>query len=316
MQSITCIFTRSCHLSNNNVLRSVCHSIHTVVSSHCQAPDASAVPATYVTASLVFGTIHVAFNINTVHYAPTSHAMSVKADFDSLSRGALLEVLLPVDGKFDAVAILQAGNPEEIRKASSRKHLFFGPSSTLYSVLPRDLRCADEKTRFQLVLRTSVSEDLARKLLPSLELTISAHATNAVPEGPGNSAAASGKHDIASTKAPATSNVDLVRVKDHTYVIWKPTLHLVRPRVRLQRPAVYFTANLGIKSSTATAAPVSGKQYLPSFEPLPTNVLESLHHDPSLGSSAHQIHVSETRVTKVSPSASQLEDTPRPSTLR
>ena len=162
------------------------------------------------------------------------------------------------------------------------------------------------------MLRTSVSEHEARELLPSLELTISAHATNAVPEGPGNSAAASGKHDIASTKAPATSDVDLVRVKDHTYIIWKPTLHLVRPRVRLQRPAVYFTANLGIKTGSPTAEYGPGKQYLPSFEPLPANVLESLHYDPSLGSLARQIHVSETRVTKVSPSASQLEDTPRP----
>ena len=175
-----------------------------------------------------------------------------------------------------------------------------------------DSRFTDEKSSFQIVLRTSVPEDLARRLLPSLELTVSAHATNAVPEGPGNSAAASGKHDIASTKAPATSDVDVVCVKDRTYVIWKPTLHLVRPRVRLQRPAVYFTANLGIKSSSSAAAPASGKQYLPSFEPLPANVLESLHYDPSLGSSARQIHVSETRVTKVSPSASQLEDAPRP----
>ena len=178
--------------------------------------------------------------------------------------------------------------------------------------IPRDLHHIDEKSSFQIVLRTTVPEDLARSLLPSLELTISAHATNAVPEGPGNSAAASGKHDIASTKAPATSDVDLVRVKDHTYIVWKPTLHLVRPRVRLQRPAVYFTANLGIQSSNATAAPAVGKQYLTSFEPLPANVLESLHYDPSLGSSARQIHVSETRVTKVSPSASQLEDKPRP----
>lgn len=152
----------------------------------------------------------------------------------------------------------------------------------------------------------------ARKLLPSLELTISAHATNAVPEGPGNAAAASGKHDIASTKAPATSDVDLVCVKETTYIIWKPRLHLVRPRVRLQRPAVYFTVNLGLNSSTIATAPTPEKQYLTSFEPLPANVLESLHHDPSLGAAGREIHVSETRVTKVSPSASQLEDTPRP----
>jgi hypothetical protein len=52
--------------------------------------------------------------------------MNNKSDFESLSKGALLEVLLPADGKFDAVALLQAGNPEEVRKAPARKHLFFG----------------------------------------------------------------------------------------------------------------------------------------------------------------------------------------------
>jgi hypothetical protein len=57
--------------------------------------------------------------------------MIIKSDFERLSKGALLEVLLPADGKFDAVALLQAGNPEEVRKAPARKHLFFGQSSTL-----------------------------------------------------------------------------------------------------------------------------------------------------------------------------------------
>jgi len=61
----------------------------------------------------------------------SSTAMNTKSDFESLSKGALLEVLLPADGTFDAVATLQAGTPEEIKKAPARKHLFFGPSSTL-----------------------------------------------------------------------------------------------------------------------------------------------------------------------------------------
>jgi hypothetical protein len=54
--------------------------------------------------------------------------MGVKASFEALSKGAVLDVLLPATGKFDAVALLQAGTPEEIKKAPSRKHLFFGPS--------------------------------------------------------------------------------------------------------------------------------------------------------------------------------------------
>ena len=57
--------------------------------------------------------------------------MDIKSDFETLSKGALLEVLLPADGKFDAVAFLQAGNPEEVRKAPARKHLFFGGFFTL-----------------------------------------------------------------------------------------------------------------------------------------------------------------------------------------
>jgi hypothetical protein len=57
--------------------------------------------------------------------------MSTKSDFEALAKGALLEVLLPATGQFDAVAILQAGNPEEIKKAPSRKHLFLGPSFTM-----------------------------------------------------------------------------------------------------------------------------------------------------------------------------------------
>lgn len=171
---------------------------------------------------------------------------------------------------------------------------------------------SDEKIAFQVVLLTSITEDALQKLLPSLDLTISAHATNAVPEGPASSATASGKHDIASTRVSASGDVYVADLKEHVYAVWKPTLHLTRPRMRLQRPAVYFTANLNIKTGQAPPTPGPEKQYLPSFEPLPSNVLESLHHDPSLGTSGRQIHVSETRVTKVSPSASQLEDTARP----
>ncbi|KAM0723129.1 hypothetical protein Q7P37_001329 [Cladosporium fusiforme] len=221
--------------------------------------------------------------------------MNHRNEFEALSKGAYLEVLLPSTNDFDAVALLRDGKPEEIKRAPSRKHLFF-----------------DERSKFQIVLRTAVAEDAIRTLLPHLGLTISAHATNAVPEGPGNASAAAGKHDLASVKSAATSNVNMVPVGDYTYVIWKPVLHLARPRARLQRPAIYFTANLNLQNSSSATFSEPEKQYLPTFEPLPANVLESLHHDPSLGSSGEQITVSETRVTKVSPSASQLEDVARP----
>lgn len=58
--------------------------------------------------------------------------MSTNNDFEELSKGALLEVLLPATGTFDAVAILQAGNTEEIKRATLRKHLFLGSYKFLY----------------------------------------------------------------------------------------------------------------------------------------------------------------------------------------
>lgn len=52
--------------------------------------------------------------------------MDVKAEFEAFSKGAYVDVLLPSTGDFDAAALLRNGNPEEVRRAQTRKHLFFG----------------------------------------------------------------------------------------------------------------------------------------------------------------------------------------------
>lgn len=54
--------------------------------------------------------------------------MSPKTEFEVLSKGALLDVLVPNTDKFDAVDLLRNGNPEEVRRVIARKHLFFGKS--------------------------------------------------------------------------------------------------------------------------------------------------------------------------------------------
>jgi hypothetical protein len=77
---------------------------------------------------------HEYFTCQTILYINVLFNMSIKSDFEALSKGALLEVLLPATGKFDAVAVLQAGNPEEIKKAPARKHLFLGPSFSIRSI--------------------------------------------------------------------------------------------------------------------------------------------------------------------------------------
>jgi hypothetical protein len=52
--------------------------------------------------------------------------MTLTTDFEEFSKGAVLDVLLPNTDKFDAVALLQAGNTEEVKRAPPRKHLFLG----------------------------------------------------------------------------------------------------------------------------------------------------------------------------------------------
>lgn len=157
-----------------------------------------------------------------------------------------------------------------------------------------------------LVLRCPASEAEVRKLLPSLEIVLAAHASDAAPQGGSSAASASGKHDLNAITIPAAHQADLVSLGEQTYVVWKPTLHLTRPRARLQRPAVYFTANLSISVQSLTALCKPEKDYLTPFEPLSANVLEPLNFDPV--SRGKDIYLSEDRITKVAPKVVSRKD--------
>lgn len=161
-----------------------------------------------------------------------------------------------------------------------------------------------------MLLKTSASEDEVRAILPNIELVLGAHATDAVPQGSGNAASAQGKHDLGSKSFSGITLVDLVATENRTYVIWKPTLHLSRPRARLQRPAIYFTANLTTSSGGRGMPSAGQKEYLKSFEPLPSNVLEPLQFDPALHGS--KVTLPESRITKVAPKAPHLHDAVKP----
>lgn len=168
-------------------------------------------------------------------------------------------------------------------------------------------RSVDEEANLLLVLKTSAGKDVVQALLASLEILLAAHATDAVPQGSGNAASASGKHDLTSRTIQAADCADVVASKGSTYVIWKSTLRLSRPRTRLQRPAIYFTANLTISAQALTSSKQDAKDYLKPYEPLPANVLEPLQFDPAF--SVSKIHLSETRITKVAPAAARSDDT-------
>ena len=159
-------------------------------------------------------------------------------------------------------------------------------------------------------MKTSTSQDEARELLPSLEIVLAAHATDAVPQDTGNKASASGKHDLTSKTISASETVDIVAVGEYTYILWKASLHLQRPRARLQRPAIYFTAHITLASAALASIAQPQNGLLKSFEPLPANVLEPLRFDPALSTS--NIYLSETKITKAAPPATRRQHDVKP----
>ncbi|KAK5734858.1 hypothetical protein LTR17_008630 [Elasticomyces elasticus] len=217
----------------------------------------------------------------------------LRSQFDTLSKGAYLDVLLPKSPDFNAGALVKDGSSEELARAPSRRNLFF-----------------DESANIVIVLRTAADAESVRGLLPTLEIVLAAHATDAVPQGTGNSASASGKHDLNSKALRAADSAELVVAGDQTYVIWTLTLDLTRPRARLQRPAIYFTANLSLSTRSGETDAKAEKEYLKPFEPLSRNVLEPL----STASDFRGTHVymSEDRITKVAPKPLRREETVRP----
>ena len=171
------------------------------------------------------------------------------------------------------------------------------------------LRALDELPALLVILKTRSSEEVVKSLLPNLELTLAAHATDAVPQGGGNAASASGKYDLSSKTFSATEHVEIIPRDSETCVIWKPTLHLSRPRVRLQRPAIYFTVNLTMQAE-ALGKDSRKTDYLKSFEPLPANVLEPLRHDPALRHK--KVFMPESMIVKVGPQSSVSMDVVKP----
>ncbi|KAK4543703.1 hypothetical protein LTR36_005348 [Oleoguttula mirabilis] len=206
----------------------------------------------------------------------------LKSRFEALSKGAYFEVLVPRSSDFDALTVLRDGSPEELAKAPTRRNLFF-----------------DERARVQLVLKTPIREHEVRNLLRSLQIVLAAHATDAVPQGSSNAASASGKHDFTSVTIAAGEGAEVLEVGEQTYVVWKPTLHIPWPPARLQRPAIYFTANLLIIPETTASSDKAENDYLTAYEPLPANVLEPLNFDPAFR--GKKIYLSEDRITKTAP---------------
>jgi hypothetical protein len=235
----------------------------------------------------------------------------VRQQFKILSSAAHLDVLIPETLNHDLNAVL-GGSFDGSSQLPARRNLYFGMLLLPCLVVVHLLIASnlDEKANLLLVLKTSRAEDDLRGLLPSLEITLGAHATDAVPQGSGNAASASGKHDLSTQVVPGSEVANIITSDSHTIAIWKPTLHLSRPRVRLQRPAVYFTAYLAITAQALSASKQRATGLLESFQPLPANLLEPLHYDPVLSKS--KLYLSESRISKVTPTTTRTQDDVKP----
>lgn len=84
-----------------------------------------------------------------------------------------------------------------------------------------------------------------------------------------------------------------------SYAIWKLSVFLSRPRIRLQGPSIVFQAAASVRVASSDASVDSKKGYLQSGVPSGLNLLESFGGDPALGGVKPRL--SALRVSRVAP---------------
>ncbi len=104
----------------------------------------------------------------------------------------------------------------------------------------------------------------------------------------------------AAAAAGSSSDSDAASTTQYLYAVWKLAVPLARPRMRLHRPSVVFSASAGVKPEQS-AEQQGGRAagYLQSGLPAGLNLLESFAGDPAL----HGVRprLSALRVSRVAP---------------
>ncbi|KAM7222266.1 TRAPP trafficking subunit Trs65 domain containing protein [Rhypophila decipiens] len=220
--------------------------------------------------------------------------------------GSYLSYLIPHATYFNPeVALLPSG--------SNRKAKFEG-------VQQRDSLFFDETVDIYLVLRTPrVDEKALRSYLGRLAVNLEAQVVNAHTTGrdspPSSETVYRGTVEdpdsaIVLGEELEQINLDGQNEKEETYMhaVWKLSVFLPRPRMRLQAPTVVFSASAALEppSIRNSNGPESG--YMQSGAPAGLNLLEAFAHDPMLGGIKPQL--SAVRVSRVAP-VSQSKDPPQ-----
>lgn len=94
----------------------------------------------------------------------------------------------------------------------------------------------------------------------------------------------------------------------HVYAMWKMPVFLNRPRMRLTRPSVVFSASASLRPHVSRAGGISstrGSGYLQSGMPSSFNLLESFASDPALNGVKPRL--SALRVSRVAPVSRQQD---------
>ncbi|KAI8950966.1 TRAPP trafficking subunit Trs65-domain-containing protein [Xylaria longipes] len=95
-----------------------------------------------------------------------------------------------------------------------------------------------------------------------------------------------------------------------SYAVWKRSVFLSRPRIRLQSPSAVFVATASLRSAASPLSDEPRDDYMPSGIASSLNLLESFGSDPALEGIMPRL--SALRVSRVTPLTQQANDLVRP----
>ncbi|KAK3362743.1 TRAPP trafficking subunit Trs65-domain-containing protein [Lasiosphaeria hispida] len=180
----------------------------------------------------------------------------------------------------------------------------------LASIEQRDLLFFDETVDVYLVLKTACADKQAlAPYLRRLVITVEAQVVNthAEREGPPasepiyNGAVEHTEDALVIVDGPADEEGtgEEEEREPYTYAIWKLSVFLPRPRIRLQGPSIVFSASASLKPSDSDRSGGLPNGYMRSSTPSGMNLLEAFADDSMLGGIKPQL--SALRVSRVAP---------------
>ncbi|KAK6208203.1 hypothetical protein LQW54_006984 [Pestalotiopsis sp. IQ-011] len=187
-------------------------------------------------------------------------------------------------------------------------------ASALDSIEHRESLFFDESVDVYLALKTpSVEEKVLRSSLRRLVVSLEARIVN---NGIADRDSARASEIVYSGTVEETQEPIIISKNDDDdgegccFAVWKLSVFLSRPRIRLQSPSVVFMANAAFRPAELSLSTQLNDGFLPSGVASGLNLLESLGNDP--GMNGIQPRLSALRVSRVAPLTQQSRDLSKP----